>query len=351
MKAEFRVTTPADAPAIATFLGRVFEAGPGEPIVDPRMMEWKYWRERPGWQGSRSYVLERGSSIVAHGAAWPTNIVSSEGVIPCFFLIDWAASPDFPGAGVSIMKHMAQIVPVNFLYGGTEIALKMRYAMGYRPRNEVFTLALPLRPVRQILTSQRRNWKTPARFARNLWWSYRRPAVARGWHAQPLRAPEIGTSVIQWPAANPHTLTLERNAELFEYLSACPLSPSVFFVAMRDSKPVGYFCLTFPPGQARIADAWTASSEASGGIDDWVQIYALAVAQARVHPGVNEITAAATGEIPLAALERCGFHIRSRDPAQIFDPKKRLPPDLPLDAQLIDGDAAFRSSAFPDYFT
>ena len=42
MKAEFRATTPADAPAIGAFLGRIFEAGPGEPIVDPRMMQWKY---------------------------------------------------------------------------------------------------------------------------------------------------------------------------------------------------------------------------------------------------------------------------------------------------------------------
>src|SRR5579864_1265322 len=128
MKAEFRATTPADASAIAAFLQRIFEAGPAEPIVDPRMMEWKYWRERPGWQGSRSYVLERAGEIIAHGAAWPSNIMPA--AIPSFFLIDWAASADSPGAGVSLMKHMTKIVPVIFLFGGTEIALKTRTAMG-----------------------------------------------------------------------------------------------------------------------------------------------------------------------------------------------------------------------------
>src|SRR5713226_2022657 len=174
MRAAFRATTAADAGAIAAFLGRAFEARAGEPIIDPRMMEWKYWRERPGWQGSRSYVLERSGSIIAHGAAWPAKIVSEDGMIPCFFLIDWAASPDFPGAGVSIMKHMAELVPVNFVYGGSEAARKMRFAMGYRSRNEVRTLALPLRPLRQIVTSHRWNWKTPGRLARNFLWSRRK---------------------------------------------------------------------------------------------------------------------------------------------------------------------------------
>jgi len=346
MKAEFRATTPADAGAIAAFLGRVFEARQGEPIVDPGMMEWKYWKERPDWQGSRSFVLERGGSIVAHGAAWPAKILSAE-EIPCFFLIDWAASSDFPGAGVSIMKHMAQRVPVNFVYGGTEIARKMRFAMGYRPRNDVQTLALPLRPLRQILTSHRWNWKTPARLARNLLWSRRKPVLANPWRAQPVDPLKIGGSSVRWPGRNSHRLTLERNPELFEYLSDCPVAPGAFCLAMRGSEPAGYFCLTFPPGQARIADAWIASSR----IEDWIQCYALAVEQACARPGVNEVTAAAASEIALTALGKCGFRIRARDAVQLYDPQKHVPPDLPLDVQLIDGDAAFRNSAGPDYLT
>ena len=345
MKAEFRATTPADAGAIAAFLGRVFEARGGEPIIDPGMMQWKYWKERPGWQGSRSFVLERGGSIVAHGAAWPAKILSTQ-EIPCFFLIDWAASSDSPGAGVSIMKHMAQRVPVNFVYGGTEIARKMRFAMGYRPRNEVQTLALPLRPLRQVLTSQRWNWKTPARLARNVLWS-RRPAVGKRWSARLVEPLQIGRSSVPWPVRNSHSLMLERNPELFEYLTDCPIAPGAFFLAMRDTEPAGYFSLTFPPGQARIADAWISTSQ----IEDWIELYALAVEQAHRRPGVNEVTAAAASEIVLAALEKCGFRIRGRDPVQLYDPQKHVPPDLPLDVQLIDGDAAFRNSARPDYLT
>lgn len=346
MKATFRATTPADAPAIAAFLGRVFEAGPGAPIVDPRMMTWKYWQERPGWQGSRSYVLERGGSITAHGAAWPSKILAGAG-IPCFFLIDWAASPEFPGAGVSLMKHMAELTPVSFLYGGSEAALKVYFAMGYRPRNEVRTLALPLHPLRQIVTSHRWNWKTPGRLARNFLWSRRKALPAHGWHAQPVAPGEISGAGVPWPAGNPRTLLLERNPELFEYLSNCPAVRSDFFFAICDSEPAGYFCLTFPPGQARIADAWVASSR----VEDWVQMYALAIDLASRGPGLNEVTAAAAGEIPFAALEMCGLHVRAREPVQLFDPKKQVPPDLPLDVQLIDGDAAFRNTANPDYLT
>jgi hypothetical protein len=345
-KAQFRATTRADAGAIAAFLGRIFEARSGEPIIDPRMMEWKYWRERPGWQGSRSFVLERGGMIVAHGAAWPARILAAQ-EIPCFFLIDWAASSEFPGAGVSIMKHMAELVPVNFVYGGTEIARKMRFAMGYRPRNNVQTLALPLRPLRQILTSNHWNWRTPARLARNFLWSRGKPLGASQWRAQPVAPLEISRSNVAWPVRNSHSLMLERNPELFEYLSDCPVAPGAFFLAIRDSQPVGYFSLNFPPGQARIADAWISSNQ----IENWIQLYALAVDQAYRRPAVNEVTAAASGEVALAALGKCGFRIRASDPVQLYDPKKLVPPDLPLAVQLVDGDAAFRNSGGSDYLT
>jgi hypothetical protein len=140
---------------------------------------------------------------------------------------------------------------------------------------------------------------------------------------------------------------LQRNPELFEYLSNCPIAPGAFFLALRGAEPVGYFCLTFPPGQARIADAWISSSQA----EDWIQFYALAVEQAYRRPGVNEVTVAAASGIALAALETSGFRIRARDPVQLYDPQKRVPPDFPLDVQLIDGDAAFRNSAGPGYLT
>ena len=346
MKAEFRATTPADAPKVAAFLGGIFQARPGEPIVDPQMMEWKYWKPRPGWQGSRSYVLERDGSIVAHGAAWPSKIQGSGG-IPAFFLMDWGASPEFPGGGVSLMKHMAKIVPVIFLFGGTEIARNVRAAIGYRPRNEVRTLALPLRPVRQILTSNRWNWKTPARLGRNLLWSRKSQSVAKGWIAEPVDPIELDGPRIPWAAAGPKNLTLQRDPELFQNLAACPLTGAVFFLTTRASEPTGYFCLTFPPGQARIADAWTVSNQ----VEDWANTYALAVEQARQRPGVNEITVADAGEASLAALEQCGFHTRDVDPVQIFDPGGRLPPGLPLNVQMIDGDASFRSTGNPDYLT
>src|SRR6185436_11016986 len=125
------------------------------------------------------------------------------------------------------------------------------------------------------------------------------------------------------PLRNSRSLILERNAELFEYLRDCPVAPGAFFLAMRDANPVGYFCLTFAPGQARIADAWISSSQ----IEDWIQFYALAVDQASARPEVNEVTAAAVSEIALAALENCGFRTRARDAVQLYDPQKHVPPD------------------------
>jgi hypothetical protein len=346
MKAVFRATTLADGPAIAAFLARIFDVSTGEPIVDPHLMEWKYWKERPGWPGSRSYVLERNGSIVAHGAAWPSRIMTGAGV-PAFSLIDWAASADSPGAGVSLMKHMTKIVPVSFLYGGSEIARKMRTAMGFRTCNEAYTMALPLRPIRQILTSSRRNWKTPVRLVRNLFWSRLKTLEAGGWQVQPIDPVELSQARVPWPAGGRQALQLTRDPELFQYLAACPLTGVAFFLAIRGSEPCGYFCLTFPPGQARIADAWTVSDH----LEDWTHTYALAVQQAYQHPGVNEITAAASTDISLRALQKCGFHTRAVDPVQLLDPRGEVPPGIPLQVQLIDGDAAFRNTANPDYLT
>jgi hypothetical protein len=242
---------------------------------------------------------------------------------------------------------MTQIVPVILLFGGSAIAHKMRIAMGYRSRNEVHTLALPLSPIRQILTSRHWNWKTPVRLARNLLWSRAGLRTPKGWSAQRIDPIELLRSPAPWPVEADCGLLLERDPELFQYLAACPLAGGAFFLAIRDSKVAGYFCLTFPPGQARIADMWTVSAD----VDDWAHTYALAVQQASRHPGANEITAAATSKVALTALERCGFHTRGVDPVQLFDPRGQVPANLPIGVQLIDGDAAFLSSADPNYLT
>jgi len=342
VKAEFRATTPADAAAIAEFMARIFQLKPGQPVIDPAVMQWKYWQERAGWTGSRSYVLERGSSIIAHGAAWPCKLESGEG-IRCLHLIDWAASPEFPGSGMSIVKHMNRIAPVVIVCGGTEVARKAHVAMGFRPRNEVRSMALPLRPFHQILTS-RRNWKMPARLMRNLVWSLRRRGASPRWTAR--EESRLDPRRCEVPSKS-KLISFERSSEMFTYLSECPAARIRSYLSLRDSQPAGYFCLSFVAGQARIADAWI-NSERS---EDLRENFALAVRQAVSEPEVNEITALAPDPISADALVACGFRERSRDPVFLLDPHARVPPGAGIAFQMIDGDAAFLSTGTPDYLT
>ena len=53
---------------VIAFLRKVFGAADDAPFLDPRLMDWKYFEERPEWSGSRSYVLRVGKRIAAHGA-------------------------------------------------------------------------------------------------------------------------------------------------------------------------------------------------------------------------------------------------------------------------------------------
>jgi hypothetical protein len=341
VKSVFRATTPADAGSLTGFLAGIFALRPGAPLLDAGLMEWKYWRERPGYAGSRSFVLERGDRIVAHAAAWPWS--TREGV-PCFELIDWAASPEFPGAGTTIVKRMVEAGPVAYVLGGTEIARKVHVAMGFRPHNQMRTFALPIRPIRQLTTSSW-NWKSPARLARNAAWARRRPKrAAAGWRAQPAPPTAMGTPV---PQAAERALIFDRGTEFFGYLAECPAVRTKFFLTYRNSTAAGYFCLAFAPGQARIVDAWVAP----GGIDDWTQTYALAVQEAARDAEVCEVVAATTREDGWQALEVCGFHVRRSAFALLYDPGKRIPADARLDLQQIHGDGCFLHSGRPEYLS
>ncbi len=190
-------------------------------MIDPDHMEWKYWREISDWPGSRGYVLETEGRIIAHGAAWPSAISAGDR-IPCFGLIDWAADPGAVGAGVELMKRMARLVPVVQVVGGGDMTRKMLGPMGFRPRNEVRVFVCPLRPVRQLLTSDR-NWKSLVRLIRNSIWSgaaSKQPSP--GWTAREIEPRDLATAGVPWPSSTGQTLVFERNPSMFSYLAECP---------------------------------------------------------------------------------------------------------------------------------
>lgn len=341
MKPAFRASTAADQPAIALFLQQTFASATQEPYLQPKHMNWKYWQPRPDWPGSRSFLLDRGETL-AHGAAWPLRILTPDSAISAFHLIDWAADPKAVGAGVSIMKRMADMAEVICVFGGSDAAKRMRTAMGFRPRNEAQIWVKPLRPWRQTLTHQTHNWKTAARLARNWQWSRKAPRSDARWTAQPM-----GSEPVPFPQARNGQFVFEQTPAQIGYLLACPTARFQYFTVMHSGLPVGYFCLAFVPAQARLAEAWLASDTP----ESWNQLVSLAHTHALADSSANELVAQTSSAAMQLSLRHAGFRLHHSDHVLVYDPKGRIPEPASLDLQMIHGDMAFWHPGRPLYLS
>jgi hypothetical protein len=345
VKPVFRGSSPSDRENIVSFLRQVFGSDPDEPYLDPAHMQWKYWQDRPRWEGSRGFLLEREGGIVAYGAAWPLTILTPEVAVPAFNLIDWAGSPKLPGSGTSIMKRMAELADVVCVFGGTEIARQMRAAMGFRARNDVHVMAKPLRPVRQIISHQTKNWKSPARLLRNLKRSFGGASPSTGWQASKVSPAEISPDILTRPRGL--SFVFEQDAAVMSYTASCPTARSHFYSVTHEGTQIGFFHLMLVPGQARIADA----SVIDDRPDAWKQLYRLAVAKAREMTSVHEMVAFAPNSVTREALASAGFRTHHHEPVLIFDPKRRIPEEAQLQLHMIHSDAAYWHPKGPNYLT
>ena len=153
MAIDFQPTRPCDAAALSDFLRRTFQLGAGAPFLAERHMGWKYWSNRPDWDGPRSFTAREGGAIVAHAAAWPVRVCVPGQVIPAVHLIDWAADPRYPGAGVWLLRQIGARVRLMIGTGGSEITRRVLPVIGFRPHAELGWFARPLRPLARARTT------------------------------------------------------------------------------------------------------------------------------------------------------------------------------------------------------
>jgi len=323
MAFRIRPTTVADEAQLIEFMARMFPGNTS--IVHPLMMRWKYWDPREDWPEPRSFVGERDGRFVGHIAIWPvtlrTGTKSERGVHG----MDWAA--DALGVAPILIKYLTNSYDFVYGIGGEEQTRLILPKLGFRPAVEAQTWARPIRPWRQMLTHQSRDWKLAPRFVRNSWWSRIPPRrVLHGWTYEPGAA----------SAAVLADLGVERDPSFFQYLQQCPAATFLTFHIKNEGRVVGFFALLIVGEQARVAGVWLKTPSP----ESWHIAFQFARDAARQHTNASEIIARCTTEAANIGAKRAGMRLEGQMPVLLFRKDgSQVLPSLPF--QLCDSDALF----------
>jgi hypothetical protein len=299
-------------------------------------MSWKYWDARPDFAEPRSYVLESDGTMIGHVALWALEYQGVRGV----HMIDWAATRNSPGAGISMVQRLARMFDYIVAIGGSETTRKVLPAFGFKQVAQTWEAARPLKPARQIATHQTRNWKLAARLVRNSVW-----AIA------PLVTPPVGWGIQEVAAgdasATPGSHAFPRSREFFEYLSRCPTARFRVFTLTRAGEKAGSVLLSVVRGQARVAGVWLADASEEA----YRASFALVQRVARRTSGAAELVAKGVEGASERAAVAAGLRILAKAPVFVLDKKGVFvrPPEFQF--QLIDDDGAFLDIGRANYLT
>jgi len=334
-----------EAGALAGFLEGVF--GTPDGFSNAALLRWKYFDPHPDWSGPRSWSIRDEGKIVAHTGVWPLRMRLPGGAtVESMHVIDWAADPSSPGAGVALYLDTIARTPTLFGIGGSGMGRKVVRKLGIREVGEVGVWARVARPWEQF---RRRPagpaWKNAAKLGRNLWWGRSSPKTS--WTTQ--AAAQFPASLGELRAAPPRQdcVAFERSVETLNYILRCPVDRCSGFLLFDGERLRGYCVLSRVGPQARIAGLWI------DGVDalEWGNAYAAAASAAAADPEVVEIVAFASTAFTGAALEGNGFRRILEKPVWLADPQGLLRDAPPLDVQQLESDAFFLGAGTNPFLT
>jgi hypothetical protein len=342
---DFRPSSECEAAALSDFLGRMFQLRQSASFLGEKHLGWKYWAPRPDWTGPRSFTARHDGAIVAHAAVWPVRVRVPGQVVPAVHVIDWAADPEYPGAGIWLMRQIGARARLTIATGGSEMSRRILPAIGFRRHGELYRFARPVRPLGQALTTGERDWKLPARLLRNTFWRLSRPLSSpRGWSAPPLAPEDVPEGL--WPQPSPDTAVTARDAGFYRYILNSPATRHVLYGLEKRGELVGYFCVAFAPHAARIADLWLPSTK----VEDWCAGFQTAACVVAREKDVYEVSAWASTARGKEGLGRAGFRLRECSALSLIG-DARILEGRQLHVQMLDSDAGFLSGEAASYLT
>ncbi len=347
MSSQFRPTRPEDGPAISLFMQEVFGMAPSHPGLEPRQMQWKYWNAHPDWEGSRGYLIERDQQIVAHGSVVPLTCAFGDRRLKLVDLIDWAARPGNPGAGITLLKRVSHLVDGVFIAGGTAPAQKVFDSLGFREIGKASVYVLPLAPIARFFHAPDFSWKGPAKLARNILWRMQASTTqGKNWTVRRLAAESIAATVFPRPHPGAHPAVFERSPESIAHLLECPVAPAQFYLVEKNGTACGYFVLTQAVAQSRIAEAWVEPGTAA----DWMALYALAAGVAeRQNRAIEVITMVSGDHAAQEGLRMAGFRARGQSPLRLSIRSGDYPAGIRY--QMVDNDNAWLHDGTTGFWT
>jgi hypothetical protein len=348
MSLQIEQTLPAEQKALVQFLISVFDTNLDAPFLDLKLMWWKYFEHCADWNGPRSIVLKQGEQIVAHGGIFPVTFLTGGREVAGIHLIDWAASPSVPGAGVLLLRKVASLTDVILAVGGSTDTRQVMPKIGFKCREDLQVYARVIHPWAQFRACPSKGWKAPIRLARNVLWSWApRPSIPEEWSA--VQIPQFDESVlpILRGRATREFTPCKRSVEMLNYMLSCPGASFSAFLLMKAKELRGYFILSWVGRQCRVADLLVDSNAPA----DWRNAFAVATRIAAANLETCEIEAVSSIPLVSDAISQNGFHLRERLPIFICDPKGLLADAPPLHINLLDGEGSYLNDPAHPFLT
>ncbi len=344
---QIQATTPDEIPAIGQFLREGFREPPDISYFTEPALRWKYFEPCGVDFGPRSSVARANGHSVGHVGIVPRTFVvrgvtTPTSLLPALHFIDLLAAPDFPTAGLMLMKRGFRATTVQYALGGSADGQRIAEKTGYERRLEFPIYRAILRPLHRVRAAGlgpsgrllRVCWDL-ARFLSHPGHKVRRPVTIRRVAAF---GPEVESLISQAPS--PLILTL-RPAELLNYFLRYPAGAMSGWLVQEGPHAVGFALLNIVENRdhrrGKIVECYLASSD-----DDLWHATIGALQHELKDQGADVAFCYASTSWLDHACRQAGFlPLPKRKQFFVRDKGGQLPRDLPYHLTSLEADHAY----------